>query len=138
MIYVSLTTQLLNEELFCNLKFTNNTKSIFFLDKKEIGMTEKVRSKLFLIHKNNDVIPYSGMMKKRKTPGVNDYLAIQPGDSVNTKIRIDNIYEFEEGNHEYTIQYSRYHGSPKDEAVLNKVESDVIRFFYNKKTVNSK
>lgn len=129
---VSLEINQNKEGLFCILDFHNRTPNPFFLNKMDAGMTGEIKSKIFIIKKGDEVIPYTGILIKRGDPTADDFILLKPDEHLKVSVRIDNVYGFYEGNHQYTIQYSRYHSSPEENPPLNKLDSEIVSFNYEK------
>lgn len=117
------------KELWVNLIFSNQSKQPIYLNKLDIGMSPRLMNKLFLVKEGGQEIAYTGVMVKRRTPTLEDFVLLEPGKSVKTSIRLDQSYAFKPGQHRYVIQYSHYHGSPKDESILNEFTSNP--YFFN-------
>lgn len=102
----------------------------FYLNKIDAGLKGGIKSKIFIIKKDGEPISYNGILMKRRIATVEDFVLLNPGDSLRTSIRIDTVYAFSKGMNSYTLQYSYYHSSPEEEPQLNKLESNIVKFEY--------
>jgi hypothetical protein len=130
-LYIQIKTILKAKELWVNLTFSNQSKQPIYLNKLDIGMSPRLMNKLFLVKEGGQEIAYTGVMVKRRTPTLEDFVLLEPGKSVKTSIRLDQSYAFKPGQHRYVIQYSHYHGSPKDESILNEFTSNPYSFKFS-------
>lgn len=128
---VSLSISQTDQGLFCHANFSNNGRYPFYLNKIDIGLDGEIRGKIFIIKKGEEVVPYEGILMKRRVVDGKDFVLLQPGESLKTIIQIDQAYGFGKGRHTYSIQYSYYHSSPEENPQLNKLESNIVFFEYN-------
>src|SRR5687768_8398761 len=109
---IDLSASVYENSLIARLKFSNNTGKKLFLDKLTICFNNDIRNNLFkVLDENNNRVDYKGEMVKRSiTP--EDFVAIDSGENIETKIVIDEVYKVSKGN-KYTIQYYAYNPSYK-------------------------
>lgn len=130
-IHIQVKTIQKARELWVKLTFSNQSKQPVYLNKLDIGMSPRLMNKLFLVKEGGQEIAYTGVMVKRRTPTLEDFVLLEPGKSVKTSIRLDQSYAFKPGKHHYVIQYSHYHGSPNDQSILNEFTSKPYSFSFS-------
>lgn len=117
-------------ELWVTMTLTNRSKAPVYLNKIDIGMSNRLLNRLFVIKQQQAEVRYTGVLAKRLAPTEADFILLKPAQSVQTKIRLDQSYAFRPGKHRYSIQYKHYHASPVDETILNEFSSATFPFTY--------
>jgi hypothetical protein len=118
-------------ELWTTMTFKNQSSKPVYLNKIDIGMGNRLLNKLFIIKEEQQEIPYTGVLVKRRAPTADDFIILRPGNCVQTRIRLDQSYAFLPGRHRYTIQYKHYHSSLTDQDFLLELASAGQPFTYN-------
>ena len=113
------------------MTFKNQSSKPVYLNKIDIGMGNRLLNKLFIIKEEQQEIPYTGVLVKRRAPTADDFIILRPGNCVQTRIRLDQSYAFLPGRHRYTIQYKHYHSSLTDQDFLLELASAGQPFTYN-------
>ena len=129
LVDIDLSVVVRENEVVAHLVFSNNTDERIFLDRITICYNSKIQNNLFkVLDKNNNRIDYKGVMLKREiTP--EDFIAVSPGENIETNIELDKVYKVEKGN-SYAIQYYAYNPSYKDKLGLTKLESNTVEVVY--------
>ncbi|GAB3279514.1 hypothetical protein GCM10027347_54280 [Larkinella harenae] len=122
-------------QLWANMTFTNQSALPIYLNKLDIGMSQRLMNNLFVVKQKGQEVSYTGVMAKRRPPTLEDFVLLEPGKSVRTTIRLDPSYAFKPGKNRYSIQYRHYHGSPKDSSVLHELVSKLYYFDYAKPVI---
>ena len=117
-------------QLWANMTYVNQSVEPVYLNKLDIGMSARLMNNLFIIKQKGQEVPYAGILVKRRPPTLDDFVLLQPGQRVKTKIRLDQSYAFKPGKNRYSIQYRHYHGSPKDSSVFHEFTSKPYFFDY--------
>ncbi len=117
-------------ELWVTMTLTNRSQKPIYLNRIDIGMSNRLLNRLFVIKQQQAEVRYTGVMAKRMAPTEADFMLLKPAQRVQTKIRLDQSYAFQPGKHQYSIQYRHYHSSPVDQAVLNEFTSPAFPFTY--------
>ncbi len=129
-LLIKLAPKQIGTEMWATMTFTNQSGQPIYLNKIDICFDGKLLNNVFQIQKKGKPLDYTGVLVKRRTPTAADFVLLQPRKSITTKTRLDKAYAFQPGKHQYTIQYSHYHGSPKNESTLNQFTSAAFPFVY--------
>jgi hypothetical protein len=116
-------------ELWTEMTIRNQSAQPIYLNKIDIGQSNRLLNNLFVIKQQQEV-NYTGVLVKRRAPTADDFVLLKPGESVQSTIRLDESYAFLPGKHRYSIQYRHYHGSPNDQTLLQEVKSGIYTFSY--------
>jgi hypothetical protein len=115
--------------LIANMKFLNSSKSEIYLDTQTICFDNKTRRNVFnIIDEDNNKIGYKGAFVYREVVP-QDYIKLKGGEVIESTIPLDGIYEFSKG-HKYSIQYSVFHPTYKDESGFTLFESNKVEVIY--------
>lgn len=126
---VQLNVEVRGDVMLARLVFSNNTSGTIYLDKKTICTNGKTRRNIFNItREHNEKVKYVGMMEKRIVVD-EDFIPLDAGNEIETRIELNEVYKVHKGN-KYTVQYSVYHPSYRDEGPLNKLVSNSIEVVY--------
>ncbi|MCS3800102.1 hypothetical protein [Niastella sp. OAS944] len=107
MLEIDLSIDVVNDEVIATLVFVNASFGVIYLDSWTIGMHQLLTKSVFsIIDKNNNIIPYYGVMASRRIV-FEDFIALNPGESIQTKIKINKDYILVKGN-KYVVRYSAY------------------------------
>lgn len=129
-VRVQLTLRQKGAELWTTMTFKNQSINPVYLNKIDIGMGNRLLNKLFIIKQEQREITYRGVMVKRRAPTADDFILLEPGKRVQTRVRLDQSYALLPGRLRYTIQYQHYHSSPTDQNFLMELASAVRPFTY--------
>ncbi|WP_461054884.1 hypothetical protein [Spirosoma arcticum] len=130
-VRVQLMIHQIGTELWTTMTFKNQSSKPVYLNKIDIGMGNRLLNKVFIVVQEQREIPYTGVMVKRRAPTADDFVLLEPGKRVQTRIRIDQSYAFLPGRHRYTIHYQQYHSSPTDQNFILELASAGQPFTYN-------
>jgi hypothetical protein len=101
---IDLSVEVNNSEVIAEVLFSNNSLQLIYLDGWSIGLYKILTSSIFSIaDKDNNRIPYKGMMGSRKIVP-EDFIALNPGENIRTKITVNKDYELIKG-HKYIIRF---------------------------------
>lgn len=125
-IDIRLSVEVNNEDVIADVIFNNNTSDVIYLDSWTICEDSVIRSNIFSIVDENDRHAfYLGIIVNRKVLP-EDFIALKPGESIQTKITLNKDYELVKG-HKYFIRFCAYNPTfpdkqPRLELLSNKVE----------------
>jgi len=103
-IDIHLSIEINNGGVIADVNFINNTSSIIYLDSWTICEDSVVRSNIFsIVDENNKHAFYLGPIINRKVLS-EDFIALDPGESIKSKIIINKDYELVKG-HTYKIRF---------------------------------
>jgi len=118
-------------QLFIGLAFTNNSKTeAVYLAKHKGASNEQMKSKFLKVFLEGQPIRYIGKLVKIK-PTADQFIPLPPLETLTFKIRIDQLFDFQEGTHQYDIRYRAYHSHP-DMSSGDAVEAKTVSFQYTK------
>jgi hypothetical protein len=123
---INLSVEVNNDDIIADVNFNNNSSKTFFLDSWTICEDNVIRSNVFsIVDENNKHVFYLGTIVNRKVLS-DDFIALNPGESIQTKISINKDYKFEKG-HRYFVRFCAYNPvyldkQPRMELFSNKVE----------------
>jgi hypothetical protein len=126
MLNIDLSIDVISDEAIATIVFSNNSSDIIYLDVWTIGVHQLLTRSVFSIRdEENNVIPYFGLMGSRHIT-IEDFVALKPGESIQTNITINNDYKLIKGN-KYVIRFCAYNPAcpgkqPNLELWSNKVE----------------
>jgi hypothetical protein len=126
-IEVNLSIELVDDIVIANVLFTNNSsEDKIYLDTITICVDDVFRNNIFSItDENGKHVLYSGMMGKRMVLP-EDFIELEPGESIQTKITINNGYDLVKGQ-KYFIRFCANNPTfsgkqPRLDLFSNKVE----------------
>ena len=109
-IEVALSIEVIQDKIIASVQFPNKFSEKIFLDSWTICLDDNFSNNIFNItDDNNKVISYKGPMVNREVLPEH-FIAVDPGEIINTKITLNNGYKLEKGN-KYLIQYFAYNPS---------------------------
>ena len=132
-LLIQLTVRQKATELWATMRLSNQSTRPIYLNKIDIGMTPRLQNKIFVIKRGKQEVDYIGVLVKRRSPTVTDFVLLNPGESMQTLLRLDNSYAFKLGKHHYSIQYRQYHGSPEEPSFLQELTSGAYPFDFTLK-----
>lgn len=127
-LLIQLTVRQKTTQLWVTMRLSNQSAKPIYLNKIDIGMTARLQNKVFTIKSGKQEIAYTGMLVKRRSPMTTDFVLLEPGESLQTRLRLDNSYAFKLGKHRYFIHYRQYHGSPNEPSFLQELTSQPYPF----------
>ena len=65
---------------------------------------EGIAGEIFRVERDGQVIPYQGILAKRVAPPPEDYVLLEPGESVSAEVDLATAYDFSKAG-EYTIEF---------------------------------
>jgi hypothetical protein len=93
------------EEIRVLLTFTNHSPRVVWMEKLDEGQAP-LRSEFEIRNGEGRMMPYLGPMAKRPAFVKADFFALEPGRSFRREIRIDDRYDFPEGQGDYRMTFS--------------------------------
>ena len=129
LVDIHLSIEVKDNLLLAHLLFYNNANDEVYLDNQTICLDGQTwRSVFIIINEKNKKVDYTGMLAKRVVVP-EDFIPLKAGEKIETSVALNEVYKVIKG-HKYTIQYSVYHPSYKDEGHLNKLESNKVEIIY--------
>jgi hypothetical protein len=110
------------------LTFKNASSKPFHLDKYNACLGDKVTNDVFVIKAGTTQLEYKLPRIKRLSAGMDDYRRLNPGESIQTRLSLDEAYKFLEGAHDYSVRYSGIHGAPETGEKLVELVSNEVTF----------
>lgn len=109
------------------LTFSNQTRDVLYLDKYDACLNGRLTSNVIKVSSvSGSDVEFIGQTVKRAPPSDKDYYRLGPGQQVSTEIRLDDVFKFDSGSHEYTFQYSAMSVDPRSHKVAQ-LTSNVAR-----------
>lgn len=90
------------DRLAVSLRMTNRSSAPVLVEHVDWLEATPLRQEFEITSEGQD-IPYVGIMVKRAPYTREDFVALQPGQELVRRTRIDQAYEFLQGEHEYEI-----------------------------------
>jgi peptidyl-Lys metalloendopeptidase len=100
--------------------FSNNSSAPAALYKWNACFDNRIHNDVFEIMLESGSVSYTGRLVKRGEPKADDFLTVEPGQSVSFKVDLKAAYGFPAGKHRYRIRYSAlnpYLGRPGFDAL---------------------
>jgi hypothetical protein len=120
----------LGGEIRVALTFTNHTQRVVWIEKLEEGQAP-MRSEFEIRSDDGRLVPYIGPMAKRLPYTKADFVALEPGRTSRREIRIEDRYDFPEGQKDYRATFSYLTWNEKTrEAVFRSLKS--AKFTYSR------
>ncbi len=120
-----------SNDLVATLMFQNVSDRTIHLDKYSVCLTDDQTMRLFEItDQNGKALKYTGLMIKRKY-NRNDFVGLEPGNSLKATVTLNKWYEFHGGSHEYSVTYKAFNHSFDTEALF-KMTSNTVKVTYKK------
>ena len=117
-------------ELRATVTFTNHTSRVVWLEKLPDGEMP-MRSEFEIRSEDGRMVPYRGPMAKRGAFTKADFYPLEPGHTSKREIRIEDRYDFPEGQKTYRATFSYlYWNAHTREAVTRSLKS--VRFTYTR------
>lgn len=126
LINVNLEIKSNNENIIAELTFSNLSSYPIFLDKNNVNLDSELLSRLFEIYdKNNSRVNFKGMTIKRKFDK-NNFIKIEPNESISTTVILNKWYDFFNGENEYSIKYDAINHSFEDQKMFEMTSDTMI------------
>jgi hypothetical protein len=108
------------------LAFTNLSQQRVFLDRHQAAVGGVLENSIFeIVRKGGAVaLPYAGVIAKRPAPGIDDFVAVEPGATLNTTIPLREFYRLPPTREDYVGRYSAYHGFPDKVGIWHLLSND--------------
>ena len=129
-IEVKLSIEVNNKSILAHLIFQNGSDSSIYLNKQLTYFDGRVRNDYFkIIDSKGTSVDYLGVMADcTRTP--DEYILLGPGETVNSIIPLETVYELKEGG-TYSVQYYGYNPTMKGEQPqLMKMQSNEVKISY--------
>ena len=132
-ITATLTVATTDRVVTAELELRNVTSKPAHLLRYNVGLTPELENDVFTITSDAGArAAYLGRLSKRGAPRPEDFVRIEPGQSLTARVRLDGKYELpNDARHEYTIVYSAYHSYP-DHAGIWELVSNKARFTFGR------
>jgi len=92
-------------EIRVTLRFTNHSQRVVWLEKFEDGQMP-MRSEFEIRSEDGRMVPYLGPTERRRALAKGDFFPLEPGQTSRREIRIEDRYEFPEGQRTYWVTFS--------------------------------
>ena len=109
-VHLSITVD--RDTVMAGLTFTNNSGGTAYIDRINGSLDGVIRNHVFSIRTDGVLVPYRGVLAKRRRPGLEDGVALQPGASGTATADLTREYAFLPGTHDYQVSYSAFHQFP--------------------------
>jgi hypothetical protein len=108
------------------LAFTNLSPHRVFLDRHHAGVGGTLDSSIFEIFRKGGAarLRYVGIIGRREAPALEDFVAVEPGATLNTTIPLREFYRLPPQREDYVARYSAYHGFPDKVGVWHLLSND--------------
>jgi hypothetical protein len=129
-VEVKLSVEVKNKSVFAHLIFQNKSENGIYLNKQLTYYDGRVRNDYFRIKDSKGVsVDYLGVMANC-TRMPDEYIQLEPGETINSTIPLEAVYELKEGCM-YNIQYYGYNPALKGEQPqLMKMQSNKVKISY--------
>lgn len=106
--------------------FTNVSMKPVFLDKNNVDLGDELKSRLFdICYNNKNRINYTGITIKRRFDK-NDFIKLEPNQSIVTSVNLSKWYDFPDGEYEYTIKYDAINHSFEEQKIFEMISNTVV------------
>ncbi len=125
-VAVTLDTELRNGDLIAVLVFQNTSTHSVFLDKYTAYLADEPVNNLFTISDRDGVLlDYSGIQIKRRF-NKNDFVELKAGASVRTTVVLNDGYQFQQGEHTYSILYNGFNHSYEKQKIFEMTSNKTV------------
>jgi hypothetical protein len=91
------------EEVELRFTLTNNSDSALYVLKWYTPL-EGIAGEIFTVERDGQALPYQGILASRVTPTRDDYVLLEPGESVSAEVDLGTAYDFSQTGL-YTIAF---------------------------------
>lgn len=120
-----------NGDLIAHLELKNISDHTIFLDTHSIGLSDEPTSRMFDIRdENGNIIPYKGMLVKRKY-SKDDFIEVRSGGLIKTSTILNRWYEFPKGEKKYSITYNSINHSHNQQDMFEMESNNVVVDYKN-------
>jgi hypothetical protein len=124
---VRLSVQAEGPEVTATLEFANVGQGKAPLWGPLACLNGRLDNNLFEVLCDGVRIPFRGPLAKRQAPRPDEFLFVEPGESLVSTVRLDGFYTFPPGGGEYTAAYLAYNPDPESGAV-SLLRSNAVTF----------
>jgi len=130
-IAVTLETELRNRDLIATLVFQNTSTHSIFLDSYTACLSDEPINNFFNISdRNGALLNYNGIQVKRRF-NKNDFVELKAGASIRASIALNDWYQFQQGEHTYSISYNAFNHSYKEQKIFEMTSNEVVIKYNN-------
>jgi peptidyl-Lys metalloendopeptidase len=123
-VYLEIASQATTIE--ATLLFTNNENENIFLYRINSCISGAIENDLFIITSSDgNLVPYTGILIKRTPLILEDFIELLPGETLTSRVTLNDTYEFFPARHLYTAQYSAYNPSFERQGLFKMVSNEV-------------
>ncbi len=128
-VEVKLKIDINEDNVLASLSFVNKSDDVAYINKINGCLDGEIKNNVFTIETEGCPIKYTGVFTKRMRPGPDDVVALQIGEIINVKVKLNKAYAFLPGEHHYRAYYSAFHQFPDRPGFID-LESNVVTFTY--------
>jgi len=122
-----LTVRKIGEDSVAEIKFTNHSGQIVFMEKRHLLMNHNMEWAAFEVVRDGVKIPYRGRTIKRGLPKWYDFYKLLPDTSFTSSVRIRDFYDISASG-QYIIKYRAFNSSMPMKSVFFEIESNIVKF----------
>jgi len=116
-----------SEDVIAEVTFANRSNVSICIEKRLLLINRELDgASFFCVRRNSVIVPYHGLLIKRKTPGPEDYYELFPDESVSASIRLQDFFDISLPGR-YTISYEIFFMDPKTDMAIE-VKSNTVEF----------
>jgi hypothetical protein len=129
-IEVKLSVEVLEKSVVAHLIFRNKSERNIYANKQLMYYDGWILNDYFEIKNSKDIkIRYLGVMSNC-TRMPDEYIQLGPGETINTKIVLNEAYELKEGE-SYKVQYDAFNPSfEQEQQQLIEMQSNIVQVSY--------
>lgn len=128
---VKLNIEVVFKEVYAVVQFINNSTDVVFIEKRNGCLNGFVENNVFEISSDGAKAEYIGIYEKLSAPKLEDFGRLAPGSTLRTRVKLNDVYEFLPGQHDYRAVYSALHPFPDGPGFVS-LESNKVHFSYGK------
>ncbi|MSN25150.1 MAG: hypothetical protein GJV46_04695 [Geobacter sp.] len=128
-IDVRLSVNIVQQSVLASLDFINKSKEIIYINKINGCLNGVINNDVFSLETEDGPIEYTGVLAKRSRPGLEDVVALEPGENISTVVDLNKAYAFLPNTNIYKLYYSAFHQFPDRPGFIS-LKSNVISFTY--------
>ncbi|MDY6785140.1 MAG: hypothetical protein SW833_21785 [Cyanobacteriota bacterium] len=123
-VYLEILSQTATVE--ATLLFTNDDNKTSLLYRINSFISGTINNNLFIITSSDgNRVPYTGILMRRTPLTREDFIELLPGETLTSRVTLNDAYRFFSGRHLYTAQYSAYDQSFERRGLFKMVSNEV-------------
>jgi hypothetical protein len=119
-----------SDHLEAVVTFTNESVFPVYLETTKTQMGERLEHNVFHVYDGDERVPFAGRMAKMPPPGSDDFVPLEPSQTIQTRLRLDPWYRFPPGEREYQVYYQSFNASRGDQPLF-RLLSNTARIRYD-------